>query len=126
MSRVAVDVDVARLSALPADALRLLWSRHVRTVGGTPPLGYAPEGRSLSIVPDHAKLIRHIYARYLDIGNVRLLANELAQVGIGLPIQIILAGSAPASLTAKRLTQPGAIAICWHEQRRTLGIASRC
>ena len=32
MSRAAVDVDVARLSELPADALRLLWSRHVRTV----------------------------------------------------------------------------------------------
>lgn len=40
--------------------------------GGTPPLGYAPEGRSLAIVSEHAKLIRHIYVRYLDIGNVRL------------------------------------------------------
>ena len=32
MSRAAVDVDVARLSELPADALRQLWSRHVRSV----------------------------------------------------------------------------------------------
>jgi Protein of unknown function (DUF2924) len=32
MSPDAVDVDVARLSELPADALRLLWSHHVRTV----------------------------------------------------------------------------------------------
>lgn len=31
MSRVVVDVDVARLSNLPADALRQLWFRHVRT-----------------------------------------------------------------------------------------------
>jgi site-specific DNA recombinase len=40
-------------------------------------------------------------------------------------IQMILNGSAPANLTAKHLTQPGAIAICWHEQRRTMGIAPR-
>ena len=37
-------------------------------------------------------------------------------------IQMILNGSAPANLTAKHLTQPGAIAICWHKQRRTMGI----
>lgn len=40
-------------------------------------------------------------------------------------IQMISNGSVPANLTAKRLTQPGAIAICWHEQRRTLGIVPR-
>ncbi len=61
-------------------------------MGGTPPLGYAPDGRSLSIVPDHATLIRHIYARYLDIGNVRLLAYELARDGICLPIRTTSSG----------------------------------
>jgi site-specific DNA recombinase len=61
-------------------------------MGGTSPLGYAPDGRSLSIVPDHAKLIRHIYGRYLDIGNVRLLADELAREGIGLPIRTTSSG----------------------------------
>ncbi len=40
-------------------------------------------------------------------------------------IQMNLDGSAPASLITKRLTQPGAIAICWHEQRRTMGIVPR-
>jgi site-specific DNA recombinase len=40
-------------------------------------------------------------------------------------IQMISNGSVPAHLTAKRLTQPGAIAICWYEQRRTMGIAPR-
>jgi site-specific DNA recombinase len=54
-------------------------------MGGTPPLGYAPEGRSLSIVTEHAKLINHFYERYLVIGNVRLLANELVREGICLP-----------------------------------------
>ena len=32
MSRASFDVDVARLPDLPVDALRLLWSRHVRTM----------------------------------------------------------------------------------------------
>jgi site-specific DNA recombinase len=61
-------------------------------MGGTPPLGYAPDGRSLSIVPDHAKLIRHIYARYLEIGNVRLLADELAREGTCLPTRTTSSG----------------------------------
>lgn len=61
-------------------------------MGGTPPLGYTPEGRSLSIVPDHAKLVRHIYARYLEIGNVRLLADELAREGTGLPTRTTSSG----------------------------------
>jgi site-specific DNA recombinase len=61
-------------------------------MGGTPPLGYAPDGRSLSIATGHAKLIRHIYGRYLDIGNVRLLADELAREGTGLPIRTTSSG----------------------------------
>ena len=46
-------------------------------MGGTPPLGYEPDGRSLKIVEEDAQLIRSIFRRYIDIGNVRLLADEL-------------------------------------------------
>lgn len=46
-------------------------------MGGTPPLGYEPQGRSLKIVEDHADLIRQIFKRYLVLGNVRKLAEEL-------------------------------------------------
>ena len=50
-------------------------------MGGTPPLGYKPNGRSLTIVEEHAELVRHIFSRYLELGKVRLLASELAASG---------------------------------------------
>ncbi len=40
-------------------------------MGGTPPLGYEPNGRSLAIVEEHADLVRLIFQLYLDLGTVR-------------------------------------------------------
>ncbi len=57
-------------------------------MGGTPPLGYRPEGRSLAIVEDQARIVRDIYARYLELGNVRLLAEQLVAEGIGSPPRV--------------------------------------
>ncbi|QZP07694.1 recombinase family protein [Caenibius sp. WL] len=54
-------------------------------MGGVPPLGYRPDGRTLAIVEEHAVLIREIYARYLRLGNVRLLADTLIQDKIAVP-----------------------------------------
>jgi site-specific DNA recombinase len=54
-------------------------------MGGTPPLGYRPDGRSLEIVEDDAALIRNIFARYLELGSVRLLYNALMADGIAVP-----------------------------------------
>lgn len=82
-------VDQHEHSALPRSA-------HIRDkiaaskakgmwMGGTPPLGYRPDGRSLAIVEDHAALIRDIYRRYLDLGAVRLLAEALEAEGIRTP-----------------------------------------
>lgn len=48
-------------------------------MGGTPPLGYEPDGRTLRIVEAHAELIRAIFSRYLELGNVRLLAQALVR-----------------------------------------------
>jgi len=56
-------------------------------MGGTPPLGYEPKGRSLEIVADHAAIIRDIYARYAALGNVRLVADALEAEGIGAPFR---------------------------------------
>ena len=61
-------------------------------MGGNPPLGYKPDGRSLEIVPEHAQLVREIFQRYLDIGNVRLLAQQLADAGICVPLRTSLTG----------------------------------
>ncbi|MBM6577761.1 recombinase family protein [Microvirga sp. SRT01] len=63
-------------------------------MGGTPPLGYAPDGRSLRIVEEHAAIIRHIYTRYLALGSVRSLSEELEQRGIRAPVRTTLGGKA--------------------------------
>ena len=54
-------------------------------MGGTPPLGYKPDGRSLAIADEHAAIVREIYDRYLKLGNVRRLAEQLAVEGIRAP-----------------------------------------
>jgi site-specific DNA recombinase len=63
-------------------------------MGGTPPLGYRPEGRSLAMVEEHAALVRDIYARYLQLGSVRLVAEQLAGAGIGAPRRQRTSGTA--------------------------------
>ncbi|WP_176591544.1 recombinase family protein [Sphingobium sp. EM0848] len=54
-------------------------------MGGIPPLGYRPDGRTLAIVPEQAALVRDIYRRYLEVRNVRLLAEALQKDGILAP-----------------------------------------
>jgi DNA invertase Pin-like site-specific DNA recombinase len=54
-------------------------------MGGTPPIGYRPDGRSLAIVEKDASIIRHIFNRYAELGNVRLLAMELERSGVRSP-----------------------------------------
>ena len=62
-------------------------------MGGTPPLGYRPDGRSLSIVAEHAAIVREIYARYLGLGNVRRLADQLERDRIRSPRRQRLTGT---------------------------------
>ncbi|MCP3733250.1 recombinase family protein, partial [Sphingomonas sp. MG17] len=59
-------------------------------MGGTPPLGYRPDGRTLAIVEDHADLVRDIHRRYLELRNVRLVAERLQRDGIRTPVRTIL------------------------------------
>ena len=54
-------------------------------MGGIPPLGYRPDGRSLAIVEDHAALVWAIFHRYLAAGTVRRLADQLAADGLHAP-----------------------------------------
>jgi DNA invertase Pin-like site-specific DNA recombinase len=61
-------------------------------MGGTPPLGYEPNGRSLAIVEEHAEIVRDIYRRYLALGNVRLVAAGLARDRIRAPERISRVG----------------------------------
>ncbi len=71
-------------------------------MGGTPPLGYAPNGRSLQIIAEHAAIIRHVYQRYLTLRSVRLLAHELERDGIGAPRRTTATGKAFGGVTSSR------------------------
>ena len=61
-------------------------------MGGTPPIGYRPDGRSLAIVEEDAAIVRHIFCRYSELGNVRLLAAELEESGIRSPARTTTTG----------------------------------
>ncbi|BBD98832.1 recombinase family protein [Sphingobium amiense] len=56
-------------------------------MGGIPPLGYRPDGRSLAVVEEHAALVRTIFGLYLETGNVRCLAQRLERDGLLAPMR---------------------------------------
>jgi site-specific DNA recombinase len=51
-------------------------------VGGPVPLGYAAVDKKILVVPAEAAAVRTIFARYLELGSVRALAEDLDQRGI--------------------------------------------
>jgi DNA invertase Pin-like site-specific DNA recombinase len=51
-------------------------------MGGVPPLGYRAEDRKLLIVDSEAEIVRAIFRRYIELGSVRLLKEELEARGI--------------------------------------------
>jgi site-specific DNA recombinase len=52
-------------------------------MGGTVPLGYDFRDRRLVVNQAEAATVREIYARYLELGSVRLLKQELDRRGVG-------------------------------------------
>jgi DNA invertase Pin-like site-specific DNA recombinase len=61
-------------------------------MGGTPPIGYKPTGRTLEIVDDHAELVRHIFERYLELGTVKALTRDLDGRRVRVPIRRAMTG----------------------------------
>jgi site-specific DNA recombinase len=51
-------------------------------VGGPVPLGYAAVDKKIVVVPAEAAAVRTIFARYLQLGSIRALAQELDRRGI--------------------------------------------
>jgi hypothetical protein len=51
-------------------------------VGGPIPLGYAAVDKKLVVVPAEAAAVRTIFERYLALGSVRTLADDLDHGGI--------------------------------------------
>lgn len=63
-------------------------------MGGIPPLGYEPDGRSLKIVEDHAAIVRRVFSRYLELGNVRLTQEALVNENVRVPVRSTRDGKA--------------------------------
>jgi site-specific DNA recombinase len=61
-------------------------------MGGSPPLGYEPNGRTLTVVDQDADLVRLIFQLYLDRGTVRDLCDELTRRRITKPVRISTTG----------------------------------
>jgi len=57
-------------------------------MGGLPPLGYDVEDRKLVVNESEAKTVRHIFERYIELGSVWALKEELDRVGIRSKIRI--------------------------------------
>src|SRR3989440_1139238 len=51
-------------------------------VGGPVPLGYAAVDKKILVVPAEAAAVRPIFARYLELGSVRALAEDLDRRGV--------------------------------------------
>jgi site-specific DNA recombinase len=51
-------------------------------VGGPVPLGYAAVDKKIFVVPNEAEAVRTIFARYVQLGSVRALAEDLDRQGI--------------------------------------------
>jgi site-specific DNA recombinase len=51
-------------------------------VGGPVPLGYAAMNRKAVVVPAEAETVRALFRRYLELGSVRTLAEDLEASGI--------------------------------------------
>ena len=63
-------------------------------MGGVPPIGYAPDGRTLRIVPEQAEIVRSIFALYLELGTVRQVEIQLRIEGIATPRRTSATGRA--------------------------------
>src|SRR6187402_1703611 len=51
-------------------------------VGGPLPLGYRVADKKVVVVPQEADTVRTIFARYLELGSIRALAEDLDRRGI--------------------------------------------
>lgn len=56
-------------------------------MGGTTPLGYEVKDRRLIIVPEHAQLVRRLFALYLECGSVEALQQRLNREQVRTPIR---------------------------------------
>jgi len=68
------------------------FTRPPQWMGGPVPLGYQVESRKLVVNEVEAELVRHIYQRYLEMGSVVELADELNGQGFRTKVQVRASG----------------------------------
>jgi DNA invertase Pin-like site-specific DNA recombinase len=68
-------------------------------VGGPVPLGYATEGKKLVAVPVEAKIVRTIFALYLEVDSVAALAEILKRKGIRTKVRRLLNGESKGGIS---------------------------
>jgi DNA invertase Pin-like site-specific DNA recombinase len=71
-------------------------------MGGIPPLGYDVCERRLVVNSTEATTVRHIYQRYLELGSVRRLQEELERTGIVSKVRVSKTGLKSGGLRFSR------------------------
>jgi DNA invertase Pin-like site-specific DNA recombinase len=61
-------------------------------MGGVPAIGYRPDNRMLVPVPEEAKIVLHVFERYLELSSVRKLQAELKRAGRVTPLRVTQKG----------------------------------
>ncbi|MDI1342533.1 MAG: recombinase family protein [Pseudolabrys sp.] len=61
-------------------------------MGGVVPLGYYAKDRKISVVEDEAKVVRHIFRRYLELGSLTLLLADLRTSGVRTKVRPLSTG----------------------------------
>ena len=61
-------------------------------VGGVVPLGYHAKDRKITVVEEEAKVVRHIFQRYLELGSLNLLLADLRTADIRTKIRHLSSG----------------------------------
>ena len=68
-------------------------------MGGVPAIGYRPENRMLVPVPEEAKIVLHVFERYLELSSVRKLQAELKRAGRVTPLRVTQKGKTSGGCT---------------------------
>ncbi|WP_326525544.1 recombinase family protein [Sphingomonas sp.] len=122
LQRLLAEVDAGRIDKIAASKARGMW------MGGNPPVGYAPDRRSLKIVDHEAEQVRDIFQRYLRLGNVRGVAEQLVHEGIATPARVNGKGRAYGGVAWSRgqiyklLSNPIYIGMIEHKGERYQGL----
>ena len=61
-------------------------------VGGSIPLGYTSVNKKLLVVPEEAETVRLIFRRYLEVGSIGALTEQLDREGIRTKRQVLSSG----------------------------------